>query len=60
MVKDLICGMDVNPKTAVFKSVYAGNTYYFCNKSCKMTVDRDPKAYIETGNNDGGMAKRPI
>jgi len=60
MVKDLICGMDVDPKTAVFKSVYEGKTYYFCNKSCKMTFDRDPKVYIETEKNDNGMTKKSI
>jgi YHS domain-containing protein len=60
MVKDLICGMDVDPKTAVFKSVYEGKTYFFCNKSCKMTFDRDPKAYIEMEKNDDGMAKKSM
>ena len=60
MVKDLICGMDVNPETAVLKSVFEGNTYYFCNKSCKMTFDRDPKAYIETEKNVDGSAKKPM
>lgn len=30
MVKDLVCGMDVDKKTAKFKSEYMGKTYYFC------------------------------
>ena len=60
MVKDLICGMDVDPKTAVFKSVYEGETYFFCKKSCKMTFDRDPKTYIATEKNDNGMTKKSM
>jgi YHS domain-containing protein len=51
MAKDLICGMDVDPKTAVYKSVYEGISYYFCSKSCKTTFDRDPKLFIESGKN---------
>jgi len=54
MVKDLICGMDVDPKTAVYKSVFEGNNYYFCSKSCKNTFDRNPKIYIESDKNGNG------
>jgi YHS domain-containing protein len=54
MVKDLICGMDVNPKTAVFKAEYDGKTYYFCNKSCKVTFEKNPKLYIEAQNKEDG------
>jgi len=30
MAKDLVCKMEVNEKTAQFKSEYKGKTYYFC------------------------------
>jgi hypothetical protein len=32
MVKDPVCKMDVNEKTAKIKSEYKGTTYYFCNR----------------------------
>jgi len=60
MAKDPICGMDVNPETAIFRSVYEGKTYYFCNKSCKMTFDRNPKVYLESEKNGDGMTKKPM
>jgi len=46
MVKDLVCGMDVDPKTAPAKSEYKGKTHYFCARGCKVAFDRDPERYI--------------
>ncbi len=40
-VKDLVCGMDVEPSTAKHKLEYAGKTYYFCCASC-LEKFRDP------------------
>lgn len=45
MVKDPVCGMDVDPKTAEAKSEYKGQTYYFCSKGCKVTFDKNPEKY---------------
>lgn len=45
-VKDLVCGMDVDPATAAARSEYQGQTYYFCSDSCKESLDRDPQQYI--------------
>jgi YHS domain-containing protein len=33
-VKDPICGMSVNPDTAI-KHIVDGKTYYFCSESCR-------------------------
>ncbi len=30
MVKDPVCGMEIDPKEAAGKSEYQGQTYYFC------------------------------
>ncbi len=46
MEKDLVCGMDVDPKTAQWKSDYQGKTYYFCSPGCKKDFDRDPQKYV--------------
>ena len=46
MVKDPVCGMMVNEKTAEFKSQYRGKTYYFCARACKVTFDKTPTRYI--------------
>lgn len=35
---------------AADKSVYKGQTYYFCCKGCKPMFDKDPEQYIKTAN----------
>ena len=45
MVKDPICGMMVDEKTATLKSNHAGTTYYFCSAGCKSTFDKNPAKY---------------
>jgi YHS domain-containing protein len=45
MVKDPVCGMMIDPKTAVGKSEYQGQTYYFCAAICKTKFDSDPGRY---------------
>jgi len=45
-VKDLVCGMDIDPATAAGKSEYKGQTYYFCSPGCKKSFDKDPEKYI--------------
>lgn len=47
MVKDPVCNMDVDPKTAAAKMEYQGKTYYFCSKGCKNAFDRDPQKYAK-------------
>ncbi len=54
MEKDVVCGMDVDPKTATNKSVYQGKTYYFCSPGCKRDFDREPKKYIKSGTAGSG------
>lgn len=45
-VKDPVCGMMVDPKTAPAKSEYKGQTYYFCAPGCKISFDKDPEKYL--------------
>jgi YHS domain-containing protein len=47
MVKDPVCGMNVDEKTAAFESEYIGKTYYFCNHSCKAVFDKNPQRFID-------------
>ncbi|MEM0232961.1 MAG: YHS domain-containing protein [Candidatus Nezhaarchaeales archaeon] len=46
MVKDPVCGMNVDEKTTKLKSEYMGRTYYFCSKPCKETFDKNPAKYV--------------
>lgn len=45
MAMDLVCGMEINKKTAKFTSKYKGQTYYFCSENCKQHFDNDPEKY---------------
>ena len=45
-VKDLVCGMDVDPATAAGRSDYKGQTYFFCSSTCKEKFDLDPGQYV--------------
>ncbi|MEM3570568.1 MAG: YHS domain-containing protein [Candidatus Bathyarchaeia archaeon] len=46
-MKDPVCRMNINEKTAKFKSEYMGKTYYFCSKSCKDVFDKNPNEYLK-------------
>jgi YHS domain-containing protein len=46
MAVDPVCKMDVDEKTAKFKSTYREKTYYFCSPGCKKAFDADPKKYL--------------
>ena len=47
MVKDLVCGMMVDPDKAPAKTEYEGQTYYFCAPGCKVAFEKDPAKYLE-------------
>ncbi len=46
MAVDPICKMEVDEKTAKFKSEYKGKTYYFCAPGCKKEFEENPENYI--------------
>jgi YHS domain-containing protein len=52
MAKDLVCGMDVDEKTAKYKTTYKGETYYFCAPGCKKVFEENPEKYV--GGSSGG------
>jgi membrane fusion protein, copper/silver efflux system len=47
MVKDVVCGMDIDPKDAAGKVEYEGKTYYFCTLECKTKFEKAPKQYVK-------------
>jgi Cu+-exporting ATPase len=46
MIKDPVCRMDVDPKSAAAQSKHQGQTYYFCAIGCKTKFDADPGKYL--------------
>ena len=51
MAKDLVCGMDVDEKTAKYKTLYQGKYYYFCAPGCKKSFEANPQKYT-SGSSD--------
>jgi YHS domain-containing protein len=47
MVKDPVCGMDVDPKTTAYKTEYNGQMYFFCSAGCKKDFEVAPEKYIK-------------
>ena len=48
MMKDPVCGMEIDSSQAAAQSQYQGQTYFFCSVECKQKFDQDPKQYVKT------------
>ena len=48
-VRDVVCGMMVNPSKAAASQMYKNETYYFCHTSCAKKFEINPISYL---NND--------
>jgi Cu+-exporting ATPase len=44
-VKDPVCGMDIDPSTAVGSEEYEGKKYYFCSESCHQRFVATPDRF---------------
>lgn len=47
MVKDLVCGMDVNEKISDYSMVFEGEMYFFCSEGCLAEFGRHPQEYLK-------------
>jgi len=54
MAQDIVCGMQVDEKTAAGKSEYKGKTYYFCSPGCKASFDKEPEKFIGSSSENTG------
>jgi len=45
--KDPVCGMDVDERTARYKTTQMGRTYYFCSPGCRRAFEADPDRYLK-------------
>ena len=46
IVKDPVCGMDIEIANAAGHTEHAGQTYHFCGSRCKEKFDRNPAQYL--------------
>ncbi|MGB3715139.1 MAG: YHS domain-containing protein [Candidatus Promineifilaceae bacterium] len=47
MAMDPVCHMEVDEKTAQWKSEFRGQTYFFCAPGCKASFDKNPEKYLD-------------
>jgi Cu+-exporting ATPase len=59
LVKDPVCGMDVDPETSAARSEYEGTTYYFCAEGCKLAFDEAPQKYLQRRAAEGMPSAGP-
>lgn len=46
-VVDPVCGMEVDPATAKYKSEHGGRVFYFCAEGCKRAFEKNPHKYMK-------------
>ena len=46
-MKDVVCGMTVDPHTAKHRHVHNGRPYYFCGNRCREKFAADPQKYLD-------------
>jgi len=55
MVKDPVCGMDVDPHKTQHRATHAGQPYYFCSAGCRTKFLSHPDKYL-----GGAKAAEPV
>src|SRR5450631_978639 len=51
-VKDLVCGMDVDPARTKHSTAHEGTSYFFCSAGCLEKFRRDPAKYLSGGGRE--------
>ncbi len=51
-VKDLVCGMDVDPARTKHSSVHEGKDFFFCSAGCVEKFGREPGKYLSGGGHE--------
>jgi P-type Cu+ transporter len=47
LVRDPVCGMEIDSKTAAATTTYQGKTFYFCRVECKEQFVRSPERFTK-------------
>ena len=59
MVKDLVCGMDVNEKAAGYSMIFEDEVYFFCSEGCRAEFRRRPQDYLKPADDAACCARAP-
>jgi len=58
MLKDPVCGMEIEERDSVIRRNHNGRTYFFCSFSCREVFDENPRKYSEK-KNDASLTHGP-
>lgn len=56
-VKDVVCGMDVDPEQTRHRALHAGQTYYFCSAGCREKFLDDADRYLQQGKQNTSVGQ---
>jgi len=59
MVKDPVCGMQIDEQKAAARAEYQGVTYYFCSSTCHQKFVADPAKYAKPAGAPPGGGHDP-
>ncbi len=57
MMRDPVCGMEVDQKKNPPTSMHQGKQYAFCGQNCKKMFDQNPEKYVTSAQR--GEAGKP-
>lgn len=60
MVKDPVCGMEIEPQAAAATRDHMGQTFYFCSTQCAATFDANPHQYAHETVRSRRVAATPF
>ncbi len=47
LIRDVVCGMTVDEKSAKYQTEFEGKPYYFCSQSCMTEFKTNPGKYVK-------------
>lgn len=56
MVKDLVCGMEVNENIG-YSLVFEDKKHFFCSQGCRAEFKRHPQDYLKSARESFGEAE---
>ena len=56
--RDVVCGMDVDPKTAKWQVVHEGRSFFFCGEHCLRKFEADPARFLEHSHGQTALETR--
>lgn len=60
LVKDPVCGMNVDPRTASYRVKYSDRVWYFCSDNCLTKFSKEPSRFVADAPRQGNQASSDI